>query len=497
MVFIYHRLYKPHFTDHEIIPRLFRNILYKINNTLNRKALAVAEPKVPQMLTSYPGPVLKNKLNDLELLSSDYLTTNNFVNYEKSFGNYFVDCDGNTFLDLYTNNGSLPLGYNHPQLYNLTKENNYLQAFNNKLGLNNYYTEEAYKNLNFLVSNIAPKKINKLIFANNSITSATELAAKISMLKRFKQQEKENIRFMSLEEIRKASNYSVLTFSPLANNNETKDPLVIKRVDAEHASGFSTFNWPVAPFPRLKYPLKENEKANLEEEARCLEATEKILKLNFHMTAMLVQPVIGEAGDLWASPNYFKNLRKLAKQYNLDFIVDESETGMSTGRFWLHELWDLDIEPDMVTFAKKFQSAGVFIRKDYLANEKIPNEFVGEGLNELYKLSNLKTIVNEIQKNNLFEKSEKHTDDFKNELKLVNKNAGFPLLNIRGKGSMLAFDLPSNSQRDKFLRFTRNYGIFVCGSGETAVAIRSTLNIQPNHYKMLLNTIEDFTSQKI
>ena len=101
MVFIYHRLYRPHFLDHESIPRFLRNILYKINSRMNKKTLPVAEPKYPKMLTSYPGPILLNKLNDLELVSSDYLTAMTFINYEKSFGNYFVDCDNNTYLDLF------------------------------------------------------------------------------------------------------------------------------------------------------------------------------------------------------------------------------------------------------------------------------------------------------------------------------------------------------------------------------------------------------------
>ena len=36
-----------------------------------------------------------------------------FVDYKKSKGNYFQDADGNTILDLTSNNGVLPLGYNH------------------------------------------------------------------------------------------------------------------------------------------------------------------------------------------------------------------------------------------------------------------------------------------------------------------------------------------------------------------------------------------------
>lgn len=38
-----------------------------------------------------------------------------------------------------------------------------------------------------------------------------------------------------------------------------------------HKLDIPSFDWPIAPFPKLKYPLEEFVQENAQEEARCLE----------------------------------------------------------------------------------------------------------------------------------------------------------------------------------------------------------------------------------
>ena len=49
------------------------------------------------------------------------------------------------------------------------------------------------------------------------------------------------------------------------------------RSKAIHKVDIPAFDWPVAPFPELKYPLEEHVKENVAEEKRCLEEYEQIL----------------------------------------------------------------------------------------------------------------------------------------------------------------------------------------------------------------------------
>lgn len=47
------------------------------------------------------------------------------MDYEKSKGNYLVDADGNTMLDVFAQISSIALGYNVPEMLKLAEEVSY------------------------------------------------------------------------------------------------------------------------------------------------------------------------------------------------------------------------------------------------------------------------------------------------------------------------------------------------------------------------------------
>jgi 4-aminobutyrate aminotransferase/(S)-3-amino-2-methylpropionate transaminase len=479
MVFIYHRLFRPSLLDYEIIPRAFRHLVYTANRYINPAIKIKAEPSGPNII-KYPGPVMKNNLNDLELLTQDYLNAQVFVNYDKSFGNYFTDCDNNTFLDLYSNIGSLPLGYNHPDLVKLSYEKGYINTCVNKIDINKYGTQEVKNILDFLLPRITPKKMNKLLFSCGCGSGAVEAAFKMSMMKKTGKK--------SLDP-EYTNNLSILSFNH-GFHGRIGSTLSTTHSKAIHKIGFPHFKWPTAPFPMLKYPLSENVEHNEREEARCLEELQKVLReKNDSIAAIVVEATQAEGGDNWGRPEYFRQLRKLALDYKVDFICDEVQTGMATGRYWNHELWDLETPPDMVTFAKKFQVSGVFLRKEAVPNDLSP-DFTGEACFDLFRLYNLGKIVEVIERDNLFKQSEKTSKHFKDGVKGLEKNTKFT--SVRGKGHFMAFDLPSSKERDDFIMFSRKHGVFIGGAGVISVRLRPTLLVDNKHYDQLLNVMNAY-----
>lgn len=146
------------------------------------------------------------------------------------------------------------------------------------------------------------------------------------------------------------------------------------------------FPWPVCPFPRLSYPLEENQRENREEEDRCLTRVEQVIHTHpIPVAGIIVEPILAEGGDHAATPYFYQQLRRIATNNGIAFIgclllllflfifeptflciVDEVQTGCgATGKFWAHEYWQLDNPPDIVTFAKKMQVSGFFLKGEF------------------------------------------------------------------------------------------------------------------------------------
>lgn len=70
-----------------------------------------------------------------------------------------------------------------------------------------------------------------------------------------------------------------------------------------------------------------------------------------HVAAVLVEPILGEAGVVMPSSDYLGALRSLCTERGVLLMVDEIQTGLGrTGRWFAFQ--HLGIEPDVVTMAK-------------------------------------------------------------------------------------------------------------------------------------------------
>merc|ERR1719389_818741 len=74
-----------------------------------------------------------------------------------------------------------------------------------------------------------------------------------------------------------ASTTTILSFSG-AFHGRTFGALSTTHSKPIHKLDVAAFDWPVAPFPALRYPLHEHEEANAAAEARSLAAVDRLMK---------------------------------------------------------------------------------------------------------------------------------------------------------------------------------------------------------------------------
>lgn len=76
------------------------------------------------------------------------------------------------------------------------------------------------------------------------------------------------------------------------------------------------------------------------------------------VACMIVEPILGNGGNIVPPPGYFQQLRKLCDEYGMMLIADEVQTGIGrTGYMFASELFD--IQPDIITLAKGLGGIGV------------------------------------------------------------------------------------------------------------------------------------------
>lgn len=273
---------------------------------------------------------------------------------------------------------SLPLGYNHPELVEACKDPRLITAAVSRPALGSFpRTDFAQLVSNALIS-VAPKGLKQVQTMMDG-TSSNENALKTAFI-HYQTQKRggkpptgADLSSCMDQQLPGTPHLSVLGFKG-AFHGRSLAMLSVTRSKAIHKVDIPAFDWPIANFPRYKYPLVKHEDHNKQQDEKCLENVRQLVasrkKENRDVAAVIVEPIQSEGGDFHASSEFFHGLQKICKDNGIAFIVDEVQTGGgASGTFWAHEQWNLPSPPDMVTFSKKALIGGYYYTPEYCVNE--------------------------------------------------------------------------------------------------------------------------------
>ncbi|SCW04388.1 LAFE_0H12420g1_1 [Lachancea fermentati] len=461
-----------------------------------------SEPSKPSVTSSsIPGPKSQEELSKLGKVF-DARPAYFMADYEKSVGNYIVDADGNTYLDLYAQIASIALGYNNPALIKAAQSPEMIRALVDRPALGNFPSKDLTAILEKLLK-FAPKG-QSMVWSGLSGADANELAFKAAFMYYRSKQRGYDKEFSAEENSTVMENstpgspqLAVLSFKKAFHGRLFASGSVTCSKPI-HKLDFPAFNWPHAEYPAYKFPLEQNEDANRAEDDRCLKIVEDLItSWPIPVAALIIEPIQSEGGDNHASKYFLQSLRDLTLKLGVVYIIDEVQTGVgATGKLWCHEYAEIQPPVDLVTFSKKFQSAGYFFHDPHFVPNKPYRQF-NTWCGEPARMIIAGAIGQEIVDKKLAEQCARVGDYLFGKLSALQEKYPTKFQNLRGKnrGTFIAWDLPSGAERDALLKNLKLNGCNVGGCAEKSVRLRPTLTFEEKHADIFVDVLSKVVAE--
>ncbi len=408
------------------------------------------------------------------------------LDLKKSKGSTIHDAvDGKEYLDLFSFFASAPLGMNHPALCTDEFRSHLADVAINKPSNSDFYTEELAAFVDTFADTVIPDSHPYLFFV-----SGGALAVENAMKAAFDWKVRQNLK-AGRGEIGK----KVIHFKKAFHGRTGYTLSLTNTADPRKYMYYPLFDWPRVDVPSIVFPLENNLDAVIEAEKKSLgQIDEAISKHGHDIACMVIEPIQGEGGDNHFRLEYLQQIRDRADKHEFLLIFDEVQSGMGlTGEWWAWQ--SIGVEPDIFCFGKKSQVCGIASNRridsveDNVFHESSRiNSTWGGNLVDMVRCGKyLDVMVDE----NILENVRSRGETLMKGLTNLHEKYPEQISNVRGKGLMCAFDLPSSETRDRMITEILKNGAIILPSGANSIRFRPPLNITDEDILKGLDIISD------
>ena len=197
-------------------------------------------------------------------------------------------------------------------------------------------------------------------------------------------------------------------------------------------------------------------------------------------------------GTIISAPNSSRLCADLADEHEFLLIFDEIQSGIGiTGKMWAYEHYG--VEPDIIAFGKKSHVCGIIANKrvDEVENNVFNessriNSTFGGNLVDMVRATRILEIIEEEK---LVDHTAKMGDVMLDGLDSISAESKEVVSNVRGKGLMVAFDLPNQGKRDVMLDSMFDNGLLAMKSGDHSIRFRGMLDTPKDAINQALEII--------
>ncbi|CAN5334943.1 L-lysine 6-transaminase [soil metagenome] len=390
------------------------------------------------------------------------------LDLDRSRGSYLVDArDGRRYLDMFTFFASSALGMNHPALADDEAFRAELAAAAvNKPSNSDIYTVPMARFVDTFARVLGDPALPHLFFVDGGAL-AVENALKVAFDWKSRLNESRGID--------PGLGTKVLHLRG-AFHGRSGYTLSLTNTDPNKVARFPKFDWPRidAPYLRPDADIAELEAESLRQARAAFEAAPH------DIACFLAEPIQGEGGDRHFRPEFFAAMRAMCDEFDALLIFDEVQTGCGlTGTPWAYQ--QLGVTPDVVAFGKKAQVCGVMAggRVDEVADNvfAVSSRINSTWGGNLVDMVRARRILETIESEELFDRAAYHGHYLVKLLAELAQELPDTVLDVRGRGLMCAFSLPTAAQRDELIARLWQRGVIMLASGDTSVRFRPALTV--------------------
>lgn len=402
------------------------------------------------------------------------------LDLDRSRGSYLVDArTGRRYLDMFTFFASSALGMNHPGLAAEEFQAELAAAAVNKPSNSDVYTVPMARFVDTFVRVLGDPALPHLFFVDGGAL-AVENALKVAFDWKSRRNESEG---------RDPALGTKVLHLRGAFHGRSGYTMSLTNTDPNKVARFPKFDWPRidAPYERPGADMDALEAESLRQARAAFETSPH------DIACFIAEPIQGEGGDRHFRPQFFAAMRRLCDEFDALLIFDEVQTGCGiTGSPWAYQ--QLGVTPDVVAFGKKTQVCGVMAggRVDEVADNVFAvssriNSTWGGNLTDMVRA---RRILEVIETDRLFDKA---ADTGRHLLDGLHGLAArrYPGLvrDVRGRGLMCAFSMPSPRERDDLVAGLWDRGVIMLGCGADSVRFRPALTASPSEIDAALESV--------
>jgi L-lysine 6-transaminase len=390
------------------------------------------------------------------------------LDIDASRGSQLVDArTGTSYLDLFTFFASSALGMNHPSLAgDAAFRDELARVAVNKPSNSDVYSVPMARFVETFVRVLGDPALPHLFFIEGG-GLAVENALKVAFDWKSRWNEAHGIDPSLGTRVLHLQN---------AFHGRTGYTMSLTNTDANKIARFPKFDWPRIPAPSIN-GTADVEAAELESLAAARAAFEAHPR---DIACFIAEPIQGEGGDNHFRPQFLQSMQALCREFDALLVLDEVQTGVGlTGTAWAYQ--QLGVQPDVVAFGKKTQVCGIMaggrvdeVPRNVFAVSSRINSTWGGNLTDMVRARRVLEIV---ERDGLIARAAGLGEHLLGGLHALAAEHEI-VRDVRGRGLMCAFTLPSAELRDALITGLReDEQVLVLGCGASSLRFRPALTV--------------------